>query len=62
MVVQDLKNVVKDLIEDDQFPTINVEIVDNDLAKIYANSIKAQVGFHVPLCFCIMILLTSIFY
>lgn len=45
MVVQDLKNVVKDLIEDDQFPSINVEIVDNDLAKIYANSIKAQNEF-----------------
>ncbi|XP_026284387.1 transcription elongation factor SPT6 isoform X1 [Frankliniella occidentalis] len=45
MVVQDLKNVVKDLVEDDQFPSINVEIVDNDLAKIFANSIKAENEF-----------------
>lgn len=47
MVVADLKNVVKDLVEDDQFPSINVEIIDNDLAKIFANSIKGEVWiFH----------------
>ncbi|XP_052133580.1 transcription elongation factor SPT6 [Frankliniella occidentalis] len=45
MIIQDLKNVVKDLVEDDQFPSINVEIVDNDLAKIFANSIKAENEF-----------------
>ncbi|KAJ1520204.1 hypothetical protein ONE63_004415 [Megalurothrips usitatus] len=45
MVVEDLKNVIKDLVEDDQFPSINVEIIDNDLAKIFANSIKAQNEF-----------------
>lgn len=49
MVVQDLKNVVKDLIEDDQFPSINVEIIDNDLAKIYANSNKSEVKYDFPI-------------
>lgn len=44
MVVDDIKEVVKQLVEDEQFPLIPVEILDNDLAKVYANSIKGTVS------------------
>lgn len=34
MVVEDVKSVVADLVESEQFPSINVEIIDNELAKV----------------------------
>jgi len=43
-IVADIKEIVKQLVEDEQFPLIPVEILDNDLAKIYANSIKGNVS------------------
>lgn len=45
MIVQDLKEVVASLVEEDQFPSISVEIVDNELAKVYANSNKGIADF-----------------
>ncbi|XP_063703465.1 transcription elongation factor SPT6-like [Culicoides brevitarsis] len=45
MIQQDLRECVKKLTEDEQFPEINVEIVDNELAKIYANSNKGTSDF-----------------
>ncbi|XP_039292182.1 transcription elongation factor SPT6 isoform X2 [Nilaparvata lugens] len=42
MVSADLKEIVTNLVEDEQFPQIPVEIIDNELAKIYANSIKGE--------------------
>lgn len=44
MVAADLKETVGQLVEDDQFPSISVEICDNELAKIYSNSIKGEVS------------------
>lgn len=41
----DLRELVAQLVEDDKYPEINVEIVDNDLAKIYANSKKGEADF-----------------
>lgn len=43
-IVDDLKEMVKQLVEDEQFPLIPVEILDNDLAKVYANSYKGNVS------------------
>lgn len=43
MIVEDLREIIKNLVEDEQFPLIPVEILDNDLSKIYANSIKGTV-------------------
>lgn len=43
-IVSDVKNIVKQLVEDEQFPLIPVEILDNNLAKVYANSIKGNVS------------------
>lgn len=43
MVAGDLREIVSNLVEDDQFPQIPVEIMDNELAKVYANSIKGEV-------------------
>lgn len=34
MIAEDIKGVVADLVEAEQFPVINVEIVDNELAKV----------------------------
>uniref|UniRef100_A0A336LY91 Transcription elongation factor SPT6 n=1 Tax=Culicoides sonorensis TaxID=179676 RepID=A0A336LY91_CULSO len=45
MIQQDLQECVKKLTEDEQFPQIVVEIVDNELAKIYANSNKGTSDF-----------------
>jgi transcription elongation factor SPT6 len=45
MVVADLKEIVSNLMEDEQFPHIPVEIMDNEFAKIYANSLKGEVGY-----------------
>ncbi len=46
MIVEDTREIIKQLIDDEQFPTIPVEILDNDLAKVYANSIKGTVSLH----------------
>ena len=43
MVAADLREIISNLVEDDQFPQIPVEIMDNDLAKVYANSLKGEV-------------------
>lgn len=45
MIQQDLKECVKSLCEEEQFPNIAVEIVDNELAKIYSNSNKGTADF-----------------
>ncbi|XP_065201238.1 transcription elongation factor SPT6 [Planococcus citri] len=45
MIIQDVKEQVALLVEDEQFPQIPVEVLDNDLAKIYANSIKGENDF-----------------
>lgn len=42
---EDLNKVVKTLMDEDQFPQIGVEIVNNDLAKLYANSKKGNSEF-----------------
>uniref|UniRef100_A0A6B2EJU3 Transcription elongation factor SPT6 n=1 Tax=Phlebotomus kandelakii TaxID=1109342 RepID=A0A6B2EJU3_9DIPT len=41
----DLWECIKELREEEQFPSISVEIVDNELAKIYANSHKGSAEF-----------------
>uniref|UniRef100_A0A146LTI5 Transcription elongation factor SPT6 n=1 Tax=Lygus hesperus TaxID=30085 RepID=A0A146LTI5_LYGHE len=45
MVAADLKEIVNGLVEDEQFPLIPVEILDNELAKVYANSLKGESDF-----------------
>lgn len=45
MIVQDLKEVVANLVEEEQFPSIAVELIDNELAKVYANSNKGTTDF-----------------
>jgi REP element-mobilizing transposase RayT len=44
MVAADLREIIGQLVEDEQFPLISVEICDNELAKIYSNSIKGEVS------------------
>ncbi|XP_015605093.1 transcription elongation factor SPT6 isoform X2 [Cephus cinctus] len=45
MIATDLKEVIATLVEDEQFPSIQVEICDNELAKIYSNSNKGIAEF-----------------
>nr|XP_018907506.1 PREDICTED: transcription elongation factor SPT6-like [Bemisia tabaci] len=45
MIVADVKEIIANLVEDEQFPMIPVEIVDNELSKIYANSNKGISDF-----------------
>lgn len=43
MVAADIKDVVNTLVEDEQFPQIPCEIMDNEFSKVYANSLKGEV-------------------
>ncbi|KAG8306071.1 Transcription elongation factor SPT6 [Homalodisca vitripennis] len=45
MVSTDIKDIVNTLVEDEQFPQIPCEIMDNEFAKVYANSIKGENDF-----------------
>lgn len=45
-VVEDLRAIVTDLVESEQFPNIPVEILDNDVAAVYSGSKKANADFH----------------
>ncbi|KAH8387846.1 hypothetical protein KR093_009870 [Drosophila rubida] len=45
MLQMDIREILKDLEANEQFPPIEVEIVDNELAKIYANSKKGEADF-----------------
>lgn len=44
-VQRDLQEAIKVLVDEDQFPKISVEIVNNDLAKVYSNSKKGNADF-----------------
>lgn len=46
-IVRDIKAVIDQLVVDEQFPQIQVEILDNHLARIYANSIKGEVNIFI---------------
>lgn len=43
-IVEDLKQAVNELMETDQLPMINVELMDNELAVVFMNSNKAEVS------------------
>jgi len=53
MIQEDLREIIQDLIIEDSFPDISVEIVDNQLAKVYSSSLKAEVStvFVLQACF-----------
>ncbi|XP_041979251.1 transcription elongation factor SPT6 [Aricia agestis] len=44
-IKQDVMECVQQLVEDDQFPRIPVEIADNTISKIYSNSIRGRNDF-----------------
>lgn len=39
----DVSECVQQLVEDEQFPRIPIEIADNHISKIYSNSIRGRV-------------------
>lgn len=45
-VVEDIKAIITELNENEQFPQIQVEFVDNELSTVYMNSKKAMIDFH----------------
>lgn len=45
MIVDDIKKVIAELEQEAQMPPINVELVDNELAMVYANSTRAEEEF-----------------
>lgn len=45
IIQKELQEIVQHLMDDDQFPKISIEIVDNELARIYANSKKGTADF-----------------
>lgn len=42
----DITDIVQDLVDNEQFPAIHIEIVDNDLSTVYMNSKRAKQDFH----------------
>ncbi|GAB6026482.1 hypothetical protein CHUAL_012908 [Chamberlinius hualienensis] len=44
-IIEDLKQLVSELCETDQLPLIGVELLDNELAKVFMNTSKAQNDF-----------------
>lgn len=44
MIADDIRGIVNDLIECEQFPPITVELIDNELGILYSNSIKGEVN------------------
>lgn len=45
MLIEDLKAITQTLVEDEQWPLINVELIDNRLSKVFANSTRAETEF-----------------
>lgn len=45
-VHKNITEVVQDLCDNDQFPPIRVEIIDNELSSVYMNSIRGKADFH----------------
>lgn len=45
MIQTDIRDIVSSLVDEEQFPNIQIEICDNELAKIYANSNKGTSEF-----------------
>lgn len=45
VIQEDIRKIVNELVDDEQFPNIPVEIVENHLAKIYGNSKKGCIDF-----------------
>jgi transcription elongation factor SPT6 len=45
MLVKDLRAITAQLVEDNQWPLINIELVDNSLAKVFAFSTRAETEF-----------------
>ena len=45
MLQEDLKSTVVILVEEKQFPNINVKLLDNNLSKMFAISIVSQNNF-----------------
>ena len=48
-VMEDIKELVTALEQEQQMAPINVELLDNELGIVYANSKKAEVGSDVSL-------------
>ena len=45
MLMEDLKSLVAVIVQDEQWPLIHVELVDNSLAKVFANSTRGETEF-----------------
>lgn len=45
MIAEDIRECVAFLVGDEQFPSISVEIMDNELSTIYSNSNKGEISF-----------------
>lgn len=43
-IKEDVSGCIQQLIEDEQFPRIPIEITDNTISKIYSNSIRGRVS------------------
>lgn len=43
-IVSEVKDIIKVLVAEENFPPIPVEIIDNNVAKVFAKSVKGRVS------------------
>ena len=44
-IQKDLEEIIQDLVDTDHYPRIEVALMDDNLAKVYANSTRAEQEF-----------------
>ncbi|EFX73571.1 hypothetical protein DAPPUDRAFT_10851, partial [Daphnia pulex] len=59
-LVKNLRAIIAELVEDEKLPTINVELVDNSLAKVFAKSTRAKTEFPRHLLYCEAIIIARV--
>ncbi len=59
-LIEDLRAIIAQLVKDEKWPTINVELVDNSLAKVFANSTRAKTEFPRHLLYCEAIIIARV--
>ena len=56
--MEDVKGLVEELEQQQQMSLINVELVDDELARVYANSNSAQVSLPLSVCLSVCLSVT----
>jgi transcription elongation factor SPT6 len=59
-LIEDLRAIIAQLVKDEKWQTMNVELVDNSLAKVFAKSTRAKTEFPQDLLYCEAIIIARV--